>query len=127
MSQEYAVNQGISLIQAIGAPQSALGQTVIGLLGVGTQYGVLMPYSRLHESEADLLGLELMAKAGFNPEQSILLWQKMAQASQGRNPSEFLSTHPAHETRIQDLKEYMPKALSLWRQARASGKNPLCG
>ena len=126
MSQEFALNQGLSLIQAVGVPQSALGQTAIGLLGLGAQYGVLLPYSRLHESEADLLGLELMAKAGFNPEQSIPLWQKMAQASQGGHPAEFLSTHPAHETRIQDLKEHMPKALKLWRQAKASGKNPLC-
>jgi predicted Zn-dependent protease len=126
MSQEFAVNQGLTLIQAIGVPQSALGQTAIGLLGIGAQYGVILPFSRLHESEADLFGLELMAKAGFNPRQSIPLWQKMEQASKGQNPAEFLSTHPSHDTRILDLQEHMPKALKLWEQAKAAGKNPHC-
>ena len=103
-----------------------MGQTALGLLGVGTQYGVLMPFSRLHESEADSIGIDLMAKAGFNPAESITLWRKMAQASQGSQPAEFLSTHPSHETRIHDLQERMPKATALMQQARAAGKKPNC-
>jgi len=75
-SQELAVSQGMSIIQAVSAPQTALGQTALGLLGVGAQYGILMPYSRVHESEADMIGVDLMAKAGFDPRQSIGLWQK---------------------------------------------------
>ncbi len=125
-SQQMAVSQGMSLIQAVSAPQTALGQTAIGLLGVGAQYGILMPYSRIHESEADRMGLNLMAKAGFDPRQSIGLWQKMEQASQGRQPIEFMSTHPSHATRIQDLEQHMPEAMGLFQQAQAMGKQPHC-
>ncbi|MDH5553303.1 MAG: M48 family metallopeptidase [Nitrosomonas sp.] len=126
MSQKLGVQMGMSLITAVAAPQTPLGQTAISLLGVGAQYGVIMPFSRLHESEADVLGLELMAKAGFNPKESVTLWKKMAQASQGANPAEFLSTHPSHDTRIEDLQAQMPNALKLQQQANASGKNPRC-
>jgi predicted Zn-dependent protease len=125
VSQEMAVSQGMALIQAVTAPQTALGQTAIGLLGVGAQYGVLMPYSRTHESEADIIGVDLMAKAGFDPRQSISLWQKMDQASQGQS-IEFLSTHPSHSTRIQDLNQHMPNAMGLFQQARSMGKQPRC-
>ena len=125
-SQEMAVNQGMAMIQAIGAPQSTLGQTAFGLLGVGAEYGILMPYSREQESEADIIGVDLMAKAGFDPRQSIGLWQKMEQASQGQQPVEFLSTHPAHATRIQRLEQHMPQAMALYQQAQAAGKQPHC-
>jgi len=126
MSQKLGAQMGISLIAAVAAPQTPLGQTAVSLLGVGAQYGVIMPFSRLHESEADLIGLELMAKAGFNPSESVTLWQKMAQASQGEQPAEFLSTHPSHETRIDDLRENLPKATKLMQQAQATGKKPNC-
>lgn len=126
MSQKLGAQVGISLIGAVAAPQTALGQTAISLLGVGAQYGIIMPFSRLHESEADTIGLELMAKAGFNPSESITLWLKMAQASQGAQPAEFLSTHPSHATRIDDLQKLMPKAMSLMQQAHAAGKRPNC-
>jgi predicted Zn-dependent protease len=125
-SQELAVNQGMAIVQAVGAPQTALGQTAIGLLGIGAQYGILMPYSRVHESEADMIGVDLMAKAGFDPKQSIFLWQKMEQASQGQQPIEFMSTHPSHETRIRDLEQHMPQALALFQQAQAMGRQPHC-
>ena len=125
-SQEMAVNSGLALIQAVGAPQSALGQTAFGLLGVGAEYGILMPYSREQETEADIIGVDLMAKAGFDPKQSIALWQKMEQASQGQQPIEFMSTHPAHATRIQSLEQHMPQAMALYQQAQAAGKQPRC-
>ena len=125
-SQEMAVNSGLSLVQAVTAPQTALGQVAVGLLGVGAQYGVLMPYSRVHESEADIIGVDLMAKAGFDPRQSVALWQLMNQASQGQQPAEFLSTHPSHATRIQDLERHMPQAMALYQQAQAMGKQPNC-
>jgi len=136
-SQELAVSQGMSIIQAVSAPQTALGQTALGLLGVGAQYGILMPYSRVHESEADMIGVDLMAKSGFDPRQSIGLWQKMEQASQGRQPLEFMasqgrqplefiSTHPSHATRIQDLEKHMPQAMGLFQQAQSMGKQPRC-
>ena len=122
-SQETLVQQGMGMIQNTTYGQNPL---IMAGLGLGAQYGILMPYSRTHESEADLIGVDLMAKAGFNPQQSVNLWQKMAQASQGNQPSEFLSTHPAHETRIQQLQEHMPKALELYKQAQAAGKTPKC-
>ncbi|MFZ2405836.1 MAG: M48 family metallopeptidase [Methylobacter sp.] len=125
-SQEMAVNSGMSIIQAVSAPQTALGQTAVGLLGVGAQYGILMPYSRVHESEADMIGVDLMAKAGFDPQQSISLWQKMEQASQGQQPIEFMSTHPSHATRIQDLEKHMLQAMGLFQQAQSMGKQPRC-
>lgn len=125
-SQEMAVNSGMALIQAVAAPQSALGQTAFGLLGVGAEYGILMPYSREQESEADIIGMDLMAKAGFDPRQSVTLWQKMSQATQGQEPIEFMSTHPAHATRIQNLEARMPQAMSVYQQAQANGKQPHC-
>jgi len=125
-SQEMAVNSGMGIIQAVSAPQTALGQTALGMLGVGAQYGILMPYSRVHESEADMIGLDLMAKAGFDPRQSIALWQKMEQASKGQQPIEFMSTHPSHATRIQVLEKHMPQAISLFQQAQSVGKQPHC-
>ncbi len=126
MSQQLGAQVGVSLVAAIAAPQTAMGQTAISLLGVGAQYGIIMPFSRLHESEADTIGLELMAKAGFNPRESITLWQKMAQASQGAQPAEFLSTHPSHATRIDDLQAEMSETIKLQQQANAAGKNPNC-
>jgi predicted Zn-dependent protease len=125
-SQEMAVNTGVNLVGAVAQPQSALGQTALGLLGVGAQYGILMPYSRTQESEADIIGEDLMAKAGFDPKQSITLWQLMEQATQGQQPVEFLSTHPGHATRIQNLEQHMPQALSYYQQAQANGLNPHC-
>ena len=122
-SQEMAVKQGMGIIQ-----QTSLGQSpaTLGMLGLGAQYGVLMPFSRTQESEADQIGQEMMAKAGFDPRQSITLWQKMSQASQGREPAEFLSTHPANATRIQELQQHMPKAMQLYQQAQAMGRRPHC-
>jgi predicted Zn-dependent protease len=125
VSQQFAVDQGLGLINAIASPRSVTGQTLMGLLGVGAQYGILMPYSRIQESEADLLGLDLMAKAGFNPQESIALWRNMGRAGGGQ-PPEFLSTHPSHSTRITDLKAHMPVALRLQQQARQRGRRPDC-
>jgi predicted Zn-dependent protease len=77
-------------------------------LGLGAQYGVIMPYGRAQESESDIVGLKLMAKAGFDPKESVTLWQNMAKAS-GEQPPELLSTHPSHSTRIQDLQTAIQK------------------
>ena len=125
VSQKFAVEQGLSLVNAIASPQSGTGQTLMGLLGVGAQYGVLMPYSRIQESEADILGLDLMARAGFDPRESTRLWINMGRAGGGQ-PPEFLSTHPSHSTRISDLNAHMPVALQLQSRARQQGKRPVC-
>jgi predicted Zn-dependent protease len=125
-SQEMAMSQGMNVLQALTMPTSALGQLGFGLLGVGAEYGVLKPYGRTQESEADMIGVDLMAKAGFDPRFSISLWQKMEQATQGKQPIEFMSTHPSHATRIQDLEQHMPQAMALYQQAQSTGKQPHC-
>jgi predicted Zn-dependent protease len=79
----------------------------------------------VHESEADRIGLDLMARAGFDPRQSVALWENMARAS-GAQPPEFLSTHPAHGTRINDLRQQLGPAVQRFEAARALGKRPAC-
>lgn len=78
--------------------------------GIGSQVGVMLPFSRSHESEADKMGLILMAIAGYNPEQAITFWERMAATSKGNKPPEFLSTHPADATRIANLRRLIPEA-----------------
>jgi len=126
LSQKTAVSQSVALISAVSAPTSALGQLAVSSLGIGAQYGIILPFSRTHESEADIIGLDLMAKAGFDPRQSINLWQKMDQASQGQQASEFMSTHPSHDTRIKELSDHMPQAMEFYQQTQAIGKTPRC-
>lgn len=125
VSQTFAVEQGLGLISAAASPQTGTGKTLMGLLGVGAQYGVLLPYNRIQESEADLLGLDLMAKAGFDPRESTKLWINMGRSGGGQ-PPQFLSTHPSHANRISDLQKHMPIALRLQEQARQLGKRPAC-
>lgn len=125
ISQQFAMQQGLDLVGAVSNPTTQTGKTLLGLLGLGAEYGVLMPYNRLQESEADLVGLDGMAQAGFDPEQAVQLWQNMERLGGGQ-PAEFLSTHPSHATRIQDLQNRMPQALALRKQAQASGRNPQC-
>jgi predicted Zn-dependent protease len=125
-SQELAMSQGLNILQALTMPTSPLGQLGFGLLGVGAEYGVLKPYGRTQESEADIIGVDLMAKAGFDPRFSVSLWQKMEQATQGKQTVEFLSTHPSHATRIQDLEQHMPQAMGFFQKAQAMGKQPRC-
>lgn len=91
-------------------------RAIMGALGAGAQYGVLMPFGRKHESEADEIGLMYMARAGYDPQESLRFWQRMEQKSQGQ-PPEFLSTHPSHGTRIAQLQALMPKALEEYNRA----------
>lgn len=91
-------------------------RTIMGALGAGAQYGVLMPFSRKHESEADQIGLIYMARAGYDPRESIQFWERMEQAGSVQ-PPEFLSTHPSHGTRIQQLEAEMPKALEEYNKS----------
>jgi predicted Zn-dependent protease len=107
-------------------PGSSTSGLVLQGLGLGAGVST-MAYGRSHESEADLYGLDLMAKAGFDPRQSIPLWENMAAASGGARPPEFLSTHPHPETRIGDLQRRMGEVLPLMEQARAAGRRPRCG
>ncbi len=107
LSQSQLANSGLQIANVvIGASEYKEHQKLtMTALGLGLQYGVILPYGRTQESEADILGLEYMAKAGFDPRASISLWQNMARASGGSAPPELLSTHPSHNTRINDLQE----------------------
>ncbi|MEN9722712.1 MAG: hypothetical protein RJB38_698 [Pseudomonadota bacterium] len=98
---------------------------IAALLGVGLQFGVLLPHSRTQESEADQMGLELMAKAGFDPVESIELWKNMSRGTGGQ-PPEFLSTHPSHSTRIGDLARLQDRVRPWFLKARESGREPHC-
>jgi predicted Zn-dependent protease len=126
VSQQYATQSGMALAQAMMNSGSASQQTLLGLMGVGAQFGVILPYSRAHESEADSMGLDLMARAGFHPNESVELWLNMAEAG-GAQPPELLSTHPSHESRILNLEKGLPQAEQLRAAAYASGKRPSCG
>ncbi|GJL58294.1 MAG: peptidase M48 [Nitrospirales bacterium] len=118
MSQEVLAQAGLSAA-AVGVGASGagpvVGQATMAALGLGTKVGILLPYSRTHESEADSIGLILAARAGYDPQEAVRVWQRMQQGSEGA-PSEFLSTHPSHETRISRLKEEMPEALNIFRK-----------
>jgi predicted Zn-dependent protease len=118
MSQGQLTN---AALQVAGAAAGAAGgggmlsQAAMAALGAGAQVGVLLPFSRKHESEADYIGILLAADAGYDPRESVLLWERMAQLSGGASPSEFLSTHPNHETRIIQLKKWMPEAMAIFQ------------
>ena len=86
---------------------------VVGAMGAGAQYGVLMPFSRKHESEADYLGLILLAHACYDPREAPALWERMGASAGGKAPPEMMSTHPAPETRIRQFEEWMPEALAI--------------
>lgn len=88
-------------------------RTVMAAIGAGAQYGVLLPFSRDHESEADEVGLMLAAAACYDPREAIGLWERMGQASAGQAPLEFMSTHPSGSTRIAHLERLMPQALEI--------------
>lgn len=127
MSTQYATQTGLQLIQALaGTPGGATGQQLMALMGVGAQVGIILPFSRAQESEADILGLRYMAQAGFDPRQSIQLWQNMMEADDGRKPPEFLSTHPSEKTRISELEQHLPQALDIYQQALSEGRRPKC-
>ncbi len=101
-----------------------LNQLAMAALGAGTQGLVLLPFSRKHESEADYVGVLLAADAGYDPREAIHIWERMAAVSEGA-PPEFMSTHPSHETRISDLKNWMPEALGIYNSAPKASVNLL--
>jgi predicted Zn-dependent protease len=110
---------------AAAAGSGYLDTASMQALGLGAQIGILLPYSRTHESEADVIGLDLMSEAGFDPRESVQLWKKMQKAGGGA-PPEFLSTHPASSTRIDNLLSHMSDSLHTYNDARAKGNKPNC-
>lgn len=106
---------GVALQVALRDKQQQTQQLAMAAYGLGSQVGVLLPYSRTHESEADHMGLIFMAMAGYDPREAPELWKRMAARSGGAQPPEFLSTHPSHETRIENLNEWMDEAMKYYR------------
>lgn len=125
VSEQVVTQTGLAVASEILKTKGAKYDLLMGALGVGAQYGVLLPHSRTQESEADEMGLEMMAEAGFNPEQSVELWRNMASAGGGQ-PPEFLSTHPSHGTRIENLQSQMGRAKQKYQASLAAGRRPAC-
>jgi predicted Zn-dependent protease len=127
LSTQAVTETGLSAMQALmGEGGGAAQNGVLAALGLGAQVGVLLPFGRAQEEEADLLGLRLMARAGFDPRESVALWKRMQQNAGGGKPPEFLSTHPSETTRIQALESHMPEAMALYEQAVRGGRSPRC-
>ena len=106
---------GAALGAALSNEPDGTRQWFMAAYGLGAQVGILLPYSRLHESEADRLGLIFMAMAGYDPRESVDFWRRMEKQSEKGAAPEFLSTHPSHQTRIGNLKSYLPEAMSYYR------------
>ncbi|HZO38375.1 MAG TPA: M48 family metallopeptidase [Methylomirabilota bacterium] len=120
-SQQAATGVGASLagvVADIFLPGS--GQLATAGAGAAGQLAYNLPYSRLQETEADRMGVELAARAGYDPRAAIALWQKMAKLSSGGAPPQILSTHPSNDTRIKDLEVFAQRVLPLYEQARAA-------
>lgn len=127
VSQHFATEQGLALVAALAAGRASAQnqQLLLAALGVGAQVGILLPFSRAQEREADVLGLDLMAQAGFDPRASVELWRNMARAG-GEEPPRFLSTHPATDDRIAALQERIGRAMPMYEKAQAQGRRPQC-
>lgn len=116
MSQALLVNMGGTALSVALSNEPAMTQNLaMAAFGLGSQVGVMLPYSRLHESEADELGLYFMAMAGYDPQTAPEFWKRMM-AQGGERPPEFLSTHPDPENRIKDLNSHMGQAMEYYEQ-----------
>jgi len=126
------VSTGSTVQNVVGIAQAAAGGSntasgqLAGLLGAGAQVGVILPFNRTQESEADIIGIDYMAKAGFDPRATIPLWENMARIGQDK-PPEFLSTHPSDDTRKKNLTERIPAAMEFYEDAKSRGIRPDCG
>lgn len=125
LSTQAAASAGMTMAAVMAGTDTPEKQAALALLGLGAQVGVILPFSRTHEAEADRIGLELMADAGFDPRESVALWRNMAAAG-GERPPEFLSTHPSEQTRIDRLEAQMSAAMSRYERARFDGREPDC-
>jgi len=125
VSTSFVTQSGLQLAQIAVGAESPMKQQLFGLLGLGAQVGVILPFSRAQEAEADLMGLDLMSEAGFDPRESVKLWQNM-QSQGGDAPPEFLSTHPSSERRITELNARVREHMAISSQARSAGRVPDC-
>jgi predicted Zn-dependent protease len=120
MSQGLAQQLGGAALSVALANKPAATQNIfLQAYGLGSQVGVLLPFSRKQELESDRYGLIFAAMAGYNPREAIPLWQRMESASSGQKPPEFMSTHPSEGRRIEQLQQYMPEALKYYKPVGA--------
>ena len=118
MGQMLALEMGgMALSVALSQSPQTTRELWMTVFGAGTQVGILLPYSRLHEREADHLGLIFMAMAGYDPHTAVAFWERMAVAKGGKAPPEFLSTHPSDAKRIQQIRKLIPEAMTHFRKA----------
>lgn len=125
LSQGRLLELGGAAVSAVlsgGSP--ALQRGVRGAYGMGGKVGVLLPFSRQHETEADEIGLVLMARAGFDPREAPRFWRRLLAGGKGGERSEILSTHPGDEKRIRKLEELMPVAVEYYRKAAPAARRP---
>jgi len=109
----------------LGGGYSGATYTAQQALQAGAAFGITLPHTRSQESEADIIGLQYMARAGFDPRESVPLWQRMGQSAE-KAPAEWLSTHPANETRIENLVGEWQETLPLYNKAKEEGRTPTC-
>lgn len=107
-----------------GAPSTS-HNLIMAALGLGAHVGIALPHNRTQENEADIIGEDLMAQTGFDPAEAPELWRNMAAAG-GAQPPQWLSTHPANQSRIDALNKHLPQAQKLYQQAKAQGRSPHC-
>jgi len=107
---------GAALSTALSQKPKETQELFLTAYGLGAQVGVLLPYSRLQESEADRLGLIFMAMAGYDPHPAVDFWKRMSASKQGSSPPEFLSTHPADESRIKNIQQLIPEAMRYYKK-----------
>lgn len=117
MSQQLIAEMGGMALDVALANEPSQTRSLYGqAYGLGAQYGALLPFSRAQESEADKIGLVLMAVAGYDPNNAVGLWERMKQLSAGNAPPEFMSTHPSDQHRIDDIKAFMPEAMKYYKK-----------
>lgn len=128
VSQQMAAGVALEAAQAYSGSRSSPEhhRLLMGALGLGAQLGVMLPFSRVHETEADLLGQQIMAEAGFDPAGAVRLWQGMIAAGGGGRVPQLLSTHPGPQNRIAALQARVEALQPVMLQARANGRRPAC-
>lgn len=116
LSQTLLVQMGgVALEAALQKHPEKTQNMWMSAFGLGASVGMLLPFSRTHESEADELGLTFMAMAGYDPREAAAFWQRMSEMKEGKAPPEFLSTHPSDQTRIRKIREHLPEALKHYK------------
>ena len=118
VSEQMAAQAGGLLFSSLVTSDPKQAENIFMIANGLTTYGLILPHSRKQELEADKLGLQYCATAGYDPREAIPLWERMAALSQGQSPPEFASTHPAESTRIEKLRQQMPDALKLYNAAK---------